>query len=117
MAITTEIIGKFGGGGVESVEVSGREITTSNTIIHTVEVPPEKQVLVSFIGRFSKIPNLSSAWPVLKLGTTETTTGSTSRDVAISAVLTQNGNLTVSASGGTLSATLSSGTVYITELH
>lgn len=115
MAITSEVIGKLGGR-VEEVPVEGREITSSNTVIHTVEVPAGKQVLVSFIGRFSKVPNLSSAWPVLKLGTSEVTTGSTSRDVAISAILAESGSLTISAGSGTLSATLSGGTVYTAEM-
>ena len=115
MAITSEIIGKLGGR-VEEVTVEGREITASNTVVYTVEVPPGKQVLVSFIGRFSKVPNLSSSWPVLRLGTSEVTTGSTSRDVAISAILTESGNLTITAGSGTLSATLSGGTVYTAEI-
>ena len=115
MAITSEIIGKLGGR-VEEATVAGRDITSSNTVVHTVEVPAGKQVLVSFIGRFSKVSNLSSAWPVLRLGTSEATTGSTSRDVAISAILAESGNLTISAGSGTLSATLSGGTVYTAEM-
>ena len=115
MAITSEIIGKLGGR-VEEAAVEGREITSSNVVVHTVEVPPGKQVLVSFIGRFSKVPNLASSWPVLRLGTSESTTGSTSRDVAISAILTESGNLTITAGSGTLSATLTGGTVYTAEM-
>ena len=115
MAITSEIIGKLGGR-VEEATVAGREIASSNVVVHTVEVPPGKQVLVSFIGRFSKVPNLSSSWPVLRLGTSEVITSSTSRDVAISAILTESGNLTITAGSGTLSATLSGGTVYTAEM-
>lgn len=115
MAITSEIVGKLGGR-VEEATVEGREITSSNTVVHTVEVPAGKQVMVGFIGRFSKVPNLASSWPVLRLGTSEATTGSTSSDVAISAILTQSGNLTISAGSGTLSATLSGGTVYTAEM-
>ena len=115
MAITSEIIGKLGGR-VEEATVAGREITSSNVVVHTVEVPPGKQVLVSFIGRFSKVANSTAAWPVLRLGTSESTTGSTSRDVAISAILTESGNLTISAGSGVLSATLSGGTVYTAEM-
>ena len=115
MAITSEIIGKLGGR-VETATVAGREITSSNTVVHTVEVPAGKQVMVSFIGRFSKTPSNPTYWPVLRLGTSESITGSTSRDVAISAILTQSGNLTISAGSGTLSATLSGGTVYTAEM-
>ena len=115
MAITSEIIGKLGGR-VEEAPVAGREIAASNTVVHTVEVPAGKQVMVSFIGRFSKVPSNAAYWPVLRLGTSESTTGSTSRDVAVSAILTESGNLTISAGSGALSATLSGGTVYTAEM-
>ena len=115
MAITSEIIGKLGGR-VEEATVAGREITSSNTVVYTVEVPAGKQVMVSFIGRFSKTPSNPTSWPVLRLGTSESTTGSTSRDVAISAILTEPGSLTITAGSGALSATLSGGTVYTAEM-
>ena len=115
MAITSEIIGKLGGG-VETATVAGRDITASNVVVHTVEVPAGKQVMVSFIGRFSKTPSSATSWPVLRLGTSEVTTGSTGRDVAISAILTQSGSLTISAGSGALSSTLSGGTVYTAEM-
>ena len=104
MAITSEIIGKLGGR-VETATVAGREIAASNTVVHTVEVPAGKQVMVSFIGRFSKVPSNAAYWPVLRLGTSESTTGSTSRDIAVSAILTESGSLTISAGSGALSAT------------
>ena len=117
MAITTEIIGKLGGRvEIETATVAGKVITSSNTVVHTVEVPPGKQVLASFIGRFSKVSDLSDFWPVLKLGAVEVVAGSTSRDVAISAVLTQTSTLTVSASSAAESTTLSGGTVYAVEM-
>ena len=115
MAITSEIIGKLGGR-VETATVAGRDITASNVAVHTVEVPAGKQVMVSFIGRFSKTSNSAASWPVLRIGTSESTTGSTSRDVAISAILTESGSLTISAGSGALSATLSGGTVYTAEM-
>ena len=115
MTITSEIIGKLGGG-VEEATVAGRDITSSNTVVHTVEVPAGKQVMVSFIGRFSKTPSSASYWPVLRLGTSESTTGSTSRDVAISAILAESGSLTITAGSGSLSSTLSGGTVYTAEM-
>ena len=115
MAITSEIIGKLGGR-VETATVAGREIAASNTVVHTVEVPAGKQVMVSFIGRFSKTPSSAASWPVLRLGTSEVTTSSTSRDVAVSAILAESGNLTISAGSGALSSTLSGGTVYTAEM-
>ena len=115
MAITSEIIGKLGGG-VETATVEGREITSSNVVVHTVEVPAGKQVMVSFVGRFSKIPGSSSYYPSLRIGNTQSICGSTSYDVAISAVLTQTSALTVTAGSGALSATLTGGTVYTAEM-
>ena len=115
MAITSEIIGKLGGR-VETATVAGRDITASNVVVYTVEVPAGKQVMVSFIGRFSKTSSNPSYWPVLRLGTSESTTGSTSRDVAISAILAESGSLTISAGSGALSSTLSGGTVYTAEM-
>ena len=115
MAITSEIIGKLGGR-VEEAPVEGREITASNTVIHTVEVPAGKQVLVTFIIRFSKISVSPSSYPSLRIGNTQSICGSTSYDVAISAVLTQTSALTVTAGSGINSGTISGGTVYTAEM-
>ena len=115
MAITSEIIGKLGGG-VEETPVAGREITAVNTPIHTIEVPAGKQVLATFIIRFSKIPTSPSYRPSLSIGNTQSICGSTSYDVAISAVLTQTSTLTVTAGSGINSGTISGGTVYTVEM-
>ena len=116
MAITSEIIGKLGGAGVEETPVAGREITAANTPIHTIEVPAGKQVLATFIIRFSKIPASPSYYPSLRIGNTQSICGSTSYDVAISAVLTQTSALTVTAGAGVHSGTISGGTVYTAEM-
>ena len=115
MAITSEIIGKLGGR-VEEATVAGREITSSNVVVHTVEVPPGKQVLATFIIRFSKIPASPSYYPSLRIGNTQSICGSTSYDVAISAVLTQTSALTATAGAGVHSGTISGGTVYTAEI-
>ena len=115
MAITSEIIGKLGGG-VETATVEGRDITASNVVVHTVEVPAGKQVLATFIIRFSKIPVSPSNYPSLRIGNTQSICGSTSYDVAISAVLTQTSALTVTAGSGINSSTISGGTVYTAEM-
>ena len=115
MAITSEIIGKLGGR-VETATVAGRDITASNTVVHTVEVPAGKQVLATFIIRFSKIQTSPSYYPSLRIGNTQSICGSTSYDVAISAVLTQTSALTVTAGAGINSGTISGGTVYTAEM-
>ena len=115
MAITSEIIGKLGGR-VEEATVEGRQITSSNVVVHTVEVPPGKQVLAAFIIRFSKISTSPSYYPSLRIGNTQSICGSTSYDVAISAVLTQTSTLTATAGAGINSGTISGGTVYTAEM-
>lgn len=115
MAVTSEIIGKLGGG-VEAATVEGREITSSNTVVHTVEVPPGKSLLVGFVCKFSKIASLSSSWPVLKMGDATAWGGSTISNIGISAVLTETSDITISAGSSTLSATLAGGTVYTAEM-
>ena len=116
MAITSEIIGKLGGAAVEEAPVAGREIASSNTVVHTVEVPPGKTLLVGFVCRFSKIGSLVSYHPELKLGGVTAVGSKTNTDIGISAVLTQTSNLAISAGTGVNAATLSGGTVYTAEM-
>src|SRR5699024_1570961 len=87
LAITSEIIGKLGGR-VEEAQVAGREITSSNVVVHTVEVPPGKSLLVGFVCRFSKIASLATSWPVLNIGGTTVIGGRTNADTSICAVIT-----------------------------
>lgn len=117
MAITSELIGKLGGGAdVETATVAGRDITSSNTVVHTVEVPPGKSLLVGFVCRFSKIASLPNYWPVIKVGNVEAVGGSTSTDFGICAVITGTSNVTISAGSGGTSATITGGTVYTVEM-
>lgn len=115
LAITSEIIGKLGGR-VEEAAVPGREITAANVVVHTVKVPPGKSLLVGFVCRFSKTSSLASNWPELKLGDAAAIAGRTGADIGIAAVLTETSSITISAGSGTLSATLSGGTVYTSEI-
>ena len=115
MAITSEIIGKLGGR-VEEAQVAGREITSSNVVVHTVEVPPGKSLLVGFVCRFSKTANSLSGMPVLKIGDSTIRCDSANIDTGISAVISETSTITISASGGSLSATLTGGTVYTAEM-
>ena len=116
MAITSEIIGKLGGADVEVATVEGREITSSNVVVHTVEVPPGKSLLVGFVCRFSKISGLSTNWPVVKVGNVAAVGGSTSTDFGISAIITETSDITISAGFGGASATSTGGTVYTAEM-
>ena len=115
MAITSEIIGKLGGR-VEEAQVAGREITSSNVVVHTVEVPPGKSLLVGFVCRFSKVSGTTSGWPEIKIGDVVARVDRVNANLGISAVLTQSGSVMISAGTGILSATLTGGTVYTAEM-
>ena len=116
MVITSEIIGKLGGGGVEEATVEGRGIESSNTVVHTVEVPPGKSLLVGFVCRFSKISSVSNNWPVIKVGNVAAVGGSTSTDFGISAIITETSDITISSGAGINGAAISGGTVYTAEM-
>ena len=115
LAITSEIIGKLGGR-VEEAQVAGREITSSNVVVHTVEVPPGKSLLVGFVCRFSKVSSTVSGWPEIKIGDVVARVDRVNANFGISAVLTQSGSVMISAGTGILSATLTGGTVYTAEM-
>src|SRR5699024_8759785 len=116
MAITSEIIGKLGGGGVEEATVAGREITSSNVVVHTVEVPPGRSV-EGRVGRgFSKIRGLATYNPEIKLGGATTTASKTNAATGNSAVITGTSNITISAGSGTTPSTFTGGTVYTAEM-
>lgn len=116
LAITSEIIGKLGGADVETATVAGQEFTTSNVVVHTVEVPPGKSLLVGFVCRFSKLPSLASHFPELKIGNVTAVGSKTNTDTGISAIITETSTLTISGSSGINSSILSGGTVYTVEM-
>ena len=117
MAITSEIIGKLGGGaGVEEATVEGREIASWNTVVHTVEVPPGKSLLVGFVCRFSKIASTSGNWPEMKIGNTAVKCERTYTDAGISAVITETSDIIISAGTSSASAMLTGGTVYTVKM-
>jgi len=115
MAITSEIIGKLGGR-VEEATVEGRDISSANVVVHTVEVPPGKSLLVGFVCRFSKVSSTVSGWPEIKIGDVAAKVDRVNANFGISAVLTQSGSVTISAGTGILSATMTGGTVYTAEM-
>ena len=116
MAITSEIIGKLGGADVETVEIPGAETTGSDTILHTVEVAAGEEVLVVFIGRFSKLPALVNNYPTLSIGGSKVRLLSTSQDAAVAAVITETSNVVMNGSAGVNASTLTGGTVYTVKM-
>ena len=115
MAITSEIIGKLGGG-VESVPVSmsGNGSGTKH-LLTRVEVPAGKQVLVAVAGKFTSTQT-STARPDFDIGGfVSYASSSTNAHASASAVLTQSGDVNVITRSGIGTSTFV-GTVYTTEM-
>ena len=74
MAITSEIIGKLGGAGVDVIpvegEVSGR--SGSSEVLATIDVPAGETWLVAAIGQVSTGGSASSHFPDFHLGDVQT---------------------------------------------
>ena len=73
MAITSELIGKLGGGaGVEvtPVEVAASGLSGSEMVMHTVEVPAGETWLVALHGNLQSNNNSSASSAQLVIGTT-----------------------------------------------
>ena len=116
MAITSEIIGKLGGAEVESVEVAGTDTNGSNITLHTVEVADGEEVLVVFIGQFSKLPALANNNATLSLGDSIVRVTTTSRDSAVAAVIAETSNVVLHGAAGVNASTLTGGTVYTVKM-
>ena len=115
MAITSEIIGKLGGG-VESVPVSmsGNGSGTKH-LLTRVEVPAGKQVLVAVAGKFTSTQT-STVRPDFDIGGfVSYASSSTNAHASASAVLTQSGDVNVITRSGIGTSTFV-GTVYTTEM-
>ena len=70
MAITSEIIGKLGGAGVEvmPVEVAASGSSGSSEVIATIDVPAGETWLVAAIGQTTAASSGSTKQPMLHLG-------------------------------------------------
>ena len=70
MAITSEIIGKLGGAGVEVIPVEGEASGPfgSSTVLATIDVPAGETWLVAAIGQTTAGSSISSRLPDLHLG-------------------------------------------------
>ena len=116
MAITSEIIGKLGGAEVESVEVAGTDTNGSNITLHTVEVADGEPVLAVFIGRFSKLPSLSSNNATLSIGGSTSRAIANNQDAAVAAVITETSDVVLTGGLNTSASTLAGGTVYTVKM-
>ena len=70
MAITSEIIGKLGGGEVEVIPVEGAASggKGSSEVIATIDVPAGETWLVAAIGQTTTAASVSTSYPDLHLG-------------------------------------------------
>ena len=75
MAITSEIIGKLGGAGVEVIPVEGEASgpSGSSTVIATIDVPAGETWLVAVIGQLAVGASGPSQLPELHLGDVNST--------------------------------------------
>ena len=70
MAITSEIIGKLGGAGVEVIPVEGEASGSkgSSEVLATIDIPAGETWLVAVIGQMTSESTVSVNQPVLHLG-------------------------------------------------
>ena len=71
MAITSEIIGRLGGAGMEVIPVEGKAsgASGSSTVIATIDIPAGETWLVAAIGQATAASSISSSYqPMLYLG-------------------------------------------------
>ena len=117
MAITSEIIGKLGGGAdVETVEIAGRDTTGGSITLHTVEVAAGEEVLAVFIGRFSRLPGSDGLRGRLSIGDSTTRAHATNQDTAVAAVITETSDVVLAGGINTNASTLTGGTVYTVKM-
>ena len=73
MVITSEIVGKLGGAGVEVIPVEGSASGSrgSSEVLATIDVPAGETWLVAAIGQIAAGSSISSYYPGLHLGDVE----------------------------------------------
>ena len=68
MAITSEIIGKLGGGGAEVEPVSGTASGSSSAVMTTITAPPGETLLVAVVGTITAANGSQLYIPTLSIG-------------------------------------------------
>ena len=114
MAITSEIIGKLGGGGVETIPVA-ISVSGNGTreIFRHIEATAEKPKLISVTG-VGTYPASSTKRPVIEIGGTEWPTQSGDTPYSAVQVITEPSDI-VFIGQGSGSGTFT-GTVYVAEM-
>ena len=70
MAITSEIIGKLGGAGVEVIPVKGTVSGVSGTsvVLATIDIPAGERWLVAAVGTMTNYSSTQSNWAQIEIG-------------------------------------------------
>ena len=114
MAITSEIIGKLGGGGVETIpvaiSVSGQG---TRELFRHIEATAEKPKLISVTG-VGSYGSSSSRRPVIEIGGTEWPTQSGDTPYSAVQVITEPSDIVFIGQGGSIGTF--TGTVYVAEM-
>ena len=114
MAITSEIIGKLGGG-AEAVEVSAPVGSTQSVLKH-IPVPTGKQILAVVIGKSNVNANASSSFGEIALGTQKAKAPTRYGIVSLAEVITESVDITFTPAGSGILQADFEGTVYTAEM-
>ena len=68
MAITSEIIGKLGGAGVEATPVSGTASNNDTPTLANIDIPAGETWLVSVVGTMTNNSSAKSNWAQIEMG-------------------------------------------------
>ena len=97
MAITSEIIGKLGGAGVEVIPVEGAASGPpgSSEVIATIDVPAGETWLVAAIGQTTAGTSVSTKQPELHLGDVKIPTGGAAGTYGLATTATESISFTI----------------------
>ena len=113
MAITSEIIGKLGGGEVNTIGVSTPSKIGSTVLAH-IDVPPGKEILVAVKGVLSRDFNSSSMHEIRAGGTPVGAAIPGTSEISACTMLTQSAEISISIVG--LNAASFTGHVYTVKI-
>ena len=117
MAITSEIIGKLGGGEVEVIPVEGADSGSSGSseVLATIDVPAGETWLVAAIGQTTAATSVSSRYPDLHLGGASRPAAEPSRTHGLATTATESISLSIKRNYGSGTDTFT-GHVYTVKL-
>ena len=115
MAITSELIGKFGGAEVEVVSVSVPSLSGKGTteVMHTLNIPPGETWLVAVVGTGTAGSDGGSTMPRINIGGKKVPQGT--GHFASAAVMTESGDVVFESN--TYSASSFEGNIYTVKME